>query len=181
MKNKNILWTTVAGTSICVIIAIIFYGIRFNDFNKLPIYFLTLGFAGSLSLALFKEKRIRDVIYINILIYCLFATAVASILRPITAVILFIYFTAMIMATYVHVKYFDKKLFHLPITRPLILAAIVGLFYIAANIIHGLLFISQFSTGFLLGNLPIGFLLGLSFGLGSEISERYLQRLTKMV
>jgi hypothetical protein len=137
MKNNNILWTTVAGTCICVILAIIFFGIKFDDFNKPPIYFLTL----------FKEKRIRDVIYINILIYFLFATAVARIPRPIVAVILFIYFTAMVMALYVYVKYFDKKLIHLPIARPLILAAIVGLFYIAANIIHGLLFISQFSTG----------------------------------
>ena len=175
------MWTTVAGTCICVILAIIFFGIKFDDFNKPPIYFLTLGFAGSLSLALFKEKRTRDVIYINILIYFLFATAVARIPRPIVAVILFIYFTAMVMALYVYVKYFDKKLIHLPIARPLILAAIVGLFYIAANIIHGLLFISQFSTGFLLANLPIGFLLGLSFGLGSEISERYFLGLTKKV
>lgn len=83
----------------------------------------------------------------------------------------------MVFAVYVYVKYFDKKLFHLSIARPLVLAAIVGLFYIAANFIHGLLFISRFSTGFLLANLPIGFLLGLGYGLGCEISERYLVKL----
>lgn len=176
MENKRIFLTTIAGTCICVLFALIFFGFKFNDFNRPPVYFLILGAAGSLSLALFKQKRVRDVIYINILVYFLFTAFILSVMRPITAIILFIYFTAMVFAVYFHVKYFDKKLIHLQFARPLILAAIVGLFYIAANFLHGLLFISQFSTNFLLGNLPIGFLLGLSYGIGNEISEKYFAK-----
>ena len=66
---------------------------------------------------------------------------------------------------------FDKKLARTKLARPLLLAAVLGIFYIAANVVHGLLFISQFTPRFLLGNLPIGFLLGLGIGLGAEISE----------
>jgi len=173
MENKKILLTTVAGTIFCVLFALIFFGFNFFDFQKPPIYFLVLGIAGSLSLALFKQKRTRDAIFINILVYFLFSLIVVSMKRPILAVILLIYFTAMVAALYFYVHYFDKKLAHLPIARSLILAAMVGLFYVAANFLHGLLFISQFSTRFLLGNLPIGFLLGLGFGLGDEVVERY--------
>jgi len=175
MKNKKIVWTTIAGTLVCVLFAILFFGFKFNDVNKPPIYFLTLGFAGSLTLALLKQKKLRDVIFINILIYFLFAIF-SSFLKPITAVILLIYFTAMVLAVYLYVKKFDKKLNRVPIARPLVLAAIVGLFYVAANVVHGLLFISQFTPRFLLGNLPIGFLLGLGYGLGAEISDRFLAK-----
>jgi hypothetical protein len=176
MKNKKIILTTITGTFICVLFAILFFGIQFNDFEKPPIYFLILGITGSLSLALFKDQRIRDAIYINLLFYLIFTALILNIMRPIIAVIFFIYFTAMIMAIYVHVRYFDKKLTHLSMARPLILAAMVGLFSIGANFFHGLLFISQFSPRFLLGNLPIGFLLGLGFGLGEKIIEKALNK-----
>ena len=173
MKNKKIFWTTLLGTVICILFAIIFFGIKFNDVQRPPIYFLTLGFAGSLSLALFREKKVRDAIYINILIYFLFAIA-STLLHSITAVILLIYYSSMVIAVYFYVKIFDGKLSHIKLSRPLVLAAIVGIFYIAANFIHSLIFISRFSFGFLLGNLPIGFLLGLGYGLGGEITEKYV-------
>ncbi len=171
MKIKKIVWTTIAGTLICVLFAILFFGIRFNDVNKPPIYFLILGFSGSLTLAMLKQKKLRDAIFINILIYFMFAI-ISSFLKPITALILLIYFSAMVLAVYFYVKKFDKKLGRVPLARPLVLAAVMGLFYVAANIVHGLLFISQFTPRFLLGNLPIGFLLGLGFGLGAELGER---------
>ncbi|MBN2411520.1 hypothetical protein JXQ31_07490 [candidate division KSB1 bacterium] len=171
MKNKKIVWTTIAGTLVCVVFAVLFFGIGFNDLHKPPIYFLILGFAGSLTLALLKQKKLRDVIFINILIYFMFAI-VSSFLRPITAVILLIYFTAMVLAIYFYVQRFDKRLNRTPFARPLVLAAVMGLFYIAGNVVHGLLFISHFTPRFLLANLPIGFLLGLGFGLGAELGEK---------
>ncbi len=83
MKNKRVIWTTILGTVVCLVIAALFFGIKFNDFQRAPIYFLILGFAGSVSLALFREKQLRDVIYINIIIYFLFVIGL-TFLRPIT-------------------------------------------------------------------------------------------------
>ncbi len=122
---------------------------------------------------LFRERKVRDVVYINILIYFVFAI-LSTLLHSITAVILFIYYSLMILAIHIFVKNFDQKLSNIFLSRPLILAAMVGIFYIVVNFIHILLFINHFSIGFLLGNLMIGFLLGMGYGLGSEISNRYV-------
>lgn len=172
MKKKNITKTTISGTLACILLAILFFGFKWDDINSYPVYLITLGFAGSLSLALFRQKKLRDVIYVNILIYFLFAI-VSTLLYPITALILLIYFTALIFALFIYIKYFDKKLSHIKLVRPLVLASTVGLFYITANFLHGLIFINHFTMGFLLANLPIGFLIGLGIGLGEEISDRY--------
>ena len=173
MENKKILWTTILGTVVCLAIAIIFFGTAINDLQQPPIYFLILGFAGSLSLALFRLKRVRDVIYINIMIYGLFAI-LSSFLRPITALILLIYYAALIISVFLFVKNFDMKLPQNIYIRPLILAGLIGVFFIIANFIHGLLFISRFHVGFLLRNMPIGFLVGLGIGIGSEITKRVI-------
>jgi hypothetical protein len=122
---------------------------------------------------LFREQKVRDVVYINILIYFVFAI-LSTLLHSITAVILFIYYSLMILAIHIFVKNFDQKLSNIFLSRPLILTAMVGIFYIVVNFIHILLSISHFSIGFLSGNLLIGFLLGLGYGLGNEISDRYL-------
>jgi hypothetical protein len=158
-----------------VLLALLFFGTHLDDFNRPPVYLVVLGFAGSLSLALFQEKRTRDVIYINVLIYFFFAI-VASMLRPITAVILLVYYTAMLLAVYTYVVHFDKKIADAFFIRPLLLAATVGVLYIAANFIHGLMFISRFSTKFLLANLPVGFLLGFGYGAGYDICRWLLLR-----
>ncbi len=172
MKKKNITKTTILGTLICIFLAVLFFGFKWNNINRPPIYLITLGFAGSLSLALFRQNKLRDVIYANILIYVLFAI-VSTLLYPITAFILLIYFSALILALFIYIKHFDRKLSHIKLVRPLVLASTVGLFYITANFLHGLIFINHFTMGFLLANLPIGFLLGLGIGLGEEISDRY--------
>jgi hypothetical protein len=122
MTTNKVLLTTLYGTITCVLLALLFFGTHLDDFNRPPVYLVVLGFAGSLSLALFQEKRTRDVIYINVLIYFFFAI-VASMLRPITAVILLVYYTAMLLAVYTYVVHFDKKIADAFFIRPLLLAA----------------------------------------------------------
>lgn len=173
MKNKKIIGTTITGTVICFILGCLFFGLDFNDFMRPPVYFLILGFSGSLTFILFREGRIRDAIYANLIVFALFAF-IASAQRPITALILFIYYSALVLSLYVYVKNFDARLSGIVFVRPLVLAALVGLFYVMANVVHGLLFITEFSMGFLLGNLPIGFMLGFGYGLAGEISDWYL-------
>ncbi|MBD3287721.1 hypothetical protein GF337_02855, partial [candidate division KSB1 bacterium] len=137
MESKQILWTTIFGTTACLAIAVLFFGTNISDLQQPPLYILLLGFAGSLSLALFRQKKVRDVIYINIMIYVLFAI-VASFLRPITALILLIYYAALVGAIYFFSKSFDAKLPQSILIRPLLLAALVGVIFIIANFIHGL-------------------------------------------
>lgn len=175
MNRKKIFWITLAGTMICVTFGVSLFGVYFNDVYKPPLYFLILGFAGSLSLALFEQKRTRDVIYINVLVYILFAI-VASVLRPVAALILLGYYIMLILAIFAYMRYFDTKISHLILARPLLLASIVGVFYIFSSLIHALLFMKQFTPRFLMVNFPIGFLLGLGIGIGREIGLKYLNR-----
>lgn len=175
MNKKMIIWTTILGTFICTSFALLFFGGHFTDVMRPPIYFLVLGFAGSLSLALFKQKKVRDVLYINVLIYFFFAIFILTVMRPMTAIILFFYYTAMVLAVYSYSKYFAKKLAHFYIAKILTIAAIMGVAFIFANFFHGLLFISRFTPRFLLGNLPIGFLLGLGYGLALVLTEKYVK------
>jgi len=174
MNNKALLWITLAGTLFCTLLAVLFFfGVPVFNVNRPPLYLITLGFAGSLSLALFKQKRSRDVVFVNILIYFIFAV-VSQALKAITALILLIYYASLVLALYVYTRYFDKNLGKLVWARPLVLAGLLALFYIAANTLHSLMFIRSFEIRFLLMNMPIGFLLGLGIGLGQVFTERYL-------
>jgi len=158
----------------CLLMSLLFFGVRFNDVSHPPIYLLFLGFSGSLSLGLFREGEIREVIYLNLLIYLLFAITVLR-FRPITALIFLLYDSALILGIYGFVRQFDRGVLVKFLTGPLLLAAIAGLIYMAASLIHGLFFISKFHVGFLLRNFPIGFLAGFGIGLGEAISNRYWQ------
>lgn len=170
IRRNEIVWTTVFGTVICVVFSVVFFGVSFAATNRPPMYLVVLGFAGSLSLALLRNGRIRDTIYLNILIYFFFAI-LSTLLLPKTALIFLLYYFAMLIALYIYVSNFDAKVSQIRFGRPLVLAAMMGLFYVITTILHALIFLGHFSTVFLLANLPIGFLLGLGYGFGDEISE----------
>ena len=170
IRRNEIVWTTVYGTVICVVFSVMFFGVSITVTNRPPLYLAVLGFAGSLSLALLRKGRLRDVIYLNILIYFLFAI-LSTIFMPKTALIFLFYYLAMLIALYIYVNNFDAKISQISFGRPLVLAAMMGIFYIIATILHSLFFIGHLTAVFLLANLPIGFLLGLGYGFGEEISE----------
>ena len=174
MRIKSILLTTAVGTGICFILSLLFFGVRFSDVSSPPIYLLFLGFAGSLSLGLFREGQTREVIYLNLLVYLLFVITTLR-FRPVMALIFLLYDAALIFGIYIFFRKFDKEALSQFLTGSLLLAAIAGLMYIAASLIHGLFFISKFQMGFLLKNFPIGFLAGLGIGLGDAINRRYWQ------
>lgn len=173
MNKSNVIYSTLAGTLICAVFALLFFRISFLDIDRPPLYVLALGFIGSLTLALFRQSRIRDGIYANIMFYFIFALLVATRIRPIAALILLPYLSGMVAALYIHVKMFEPKISDVPGSRPLLLASQVGLMFIAATVVHGFMFISGFTSTFLLANLPVGFLVGLGQGLGVELVERW--------
>lgn len=180
MNSHKLVWTTILGTLICCIFALFFFRASFFDVNRPPIYFLLLGLSGSLSIALLKQQRLRDVIYINLLIYFFFAVLLASVLDLQKAGILFIYYFCMIAALYVFVVVLERFVAS-ALVRPLVVAAVAALFYIAATFIHALFFIEHFSSTFLLANLPIGFMLGLGQGIGLELANAHAQSLPHLV
>jgi hypothetical protein len=179
MNRHNLVWTTILGTLACCVFALFFFRASFFDVNRPPLYFLLLGFAGSLSLALFKQRRVRDVIYVNLLIYLFFAVLLASVLDLQKAGILFIYHGCMIVALYVYVAVLERSVAS-AFVRPLVAAAVVALFYVAATLIHGLFFINSLTSTFLLANLPIGFVLGLGQGIGLELADAFAQKLPQL-
>ena len=173
MQTKKILWATVIGTVLCALISLLYFGVKFGNITQPPIYFVTLGFSGSLSLSLLRENRIREVIYLNLLIYLLFAIIILR-PRPVTALIFLLYYFAFVFSIYIYVRQYDTQVASVRLAGALILASLAGLFYMGASLIHGLFFISKFYPGFILINFPIGFLVGLGVGLGGEVSEHYL-------
>lgn len=178
MQIKKIIIPTVTAAFLCALFAVLFFGFKFNDFTRPPIYLVTLGFTGALTRALLSEKRMRDAIYLNIIVFILFTVVILRTMRPITIPIFLIYLAVLLAAIFIYSNFFEPSLNRVQFARTLILAALVGLFYVAASFIHGLLFISQMKIHSLLGNLPVGFMLGLGIGLGQEISERYFAKLS---
>ncbi len=172
MRTKRIFLTTALGTGMCFLMSLLFFGVRFSDVSSPAVYLLFLGFAGSLSLGIFREGQMREAIYLNLLIYLLFAITTLR-FRPVTALIFLLYDAALIFAIYIFVRQYEKEALSKFLTGSLLLAAIAGLLYIGASLIHGLFFISKFQVGFLLKNFPIGFLAGFGIGLGESISSRY--------
>ncbi len=177
IKSLRTLWITVIGTVVCVAEGVIFFGFRFNIQHP-SFYFLFLGFSGSLILALLLSKRQRDALYVGIFIFIVFVIISALYFRPLLVLILLIYYTAVIGGLKIYVTYFHEKISHLLAIRPLILAALIGFMSIIASLVHLLLFLTlEFHV--LLGNLPIGFLLGFGYGLAIDIFDRIIMKKPK--
>jgi hypothetical protein len=172
IKSLRTLWITVVGTVVCAAEGVIFFGFRFNIQHP-SLYFLLLGFSGSLILALLLEKQQRDAFYVGVFIFIVFVIASALYFRPLLVLILLIYYTAIIGGLKIYVTYFNEKLSHLPAIRPLSLAALIGFMSIIASLAHHLLFLTL-EFHFLPGNLPIGFLLGFGYGIAIDVYDRII-------
>lgn len=174
MKNRNIFCIAILGTAVCVIFSFYFYNAADFTLYQIPIYFMVLGLAGSVSLALLLANRFRDTIYVNVLIYILFVIVVYQVYqKPTIAVILFIYMFAVLAAIFCYARKFEPQLKSAWLSRPLVLAGLTGLFFILATLIHGLLFTHNVNRGIVLTNMPVGFFLGLGIGIGRELKEKY--------
>ena len=174
MKNRDIIRITILGTVVCLIFSLYFFKAAEFDLYQLHIYFVVMGLAGSVTLALLLANRLRDTLYINILIYIIFVVIVYGVVnKPRMAVILLLYMLGLWAAVWVYVRMFEPRLTAAVISRPLVLAGLGGLFFIIVTLIQALIYIHKINRGFVLTNMPVGFFLGLGIGIGRELKEKY--------
>ncbi|MCK5739710.1 hypothetical protein KAH55_11025 [bacterium] len=174
MKNRDIVRITILGTAVCMIFSLYFLNVANFNLHQIWVYFIVLGMAGSATLALLLASRFRDAFFINILIYILFVVVAYGVVKkPMMAIILLLYMIALLTAVFIYVREFEAQLMTARLSRPLVLAGLVGIFFLLATLIHGLLYIHKINCGFVLTNMPIGFFLGLGIGIGRELKKRY--------
>lgn len=158
------------GSVCCLLIGLLFFGLKIFD-TKLPLFeFFTFGIIGSVAFTLFNVKRYRDAIFA--LIFLLFFNVIVVGMYTVSILITYLlYFSCVILSVHIFTKYFYNQLANMKISRPIVLAGILAMLFVVATCIQWILVASGNKQFYVLSNLPLGFLLGLGMGIGFEISE----------
>jgi hypothetical protein len=167
---KYIVLTIGLGSICCVTLGALFFGSKI--FNKeLPFFQIaSLGLVGSVAFSLFYFKRYRDAIYVLIMLFII-NIIIANLTKASFVIIHFLYFSSVIVAVFLFSKYFFIQIANMKISRPLVLASILALFLVMATGLQWVIFAKDGMPFYPLGNLPIGFLIGLGLGIGFELSD----------
>ena len=172
---KHIVLTIGFGSICCMALGALFFGLQV--FNKEFPFFqiVSLGLVGSVAFSLFYFKRYRDATYVLIMLFI--ANIIAVNLTKVSFMIIhFLYFSSVIIAVFLFSKYFFFQIANMKISRPLVLASILALFFVMATGVQWSIFAKDGMPFYPLANLPIGFLIGLGMGIGFEISEYLYSR-----
>ena len=169
--EKTIFVTVIFGTAFCTFIGLLFFGLDVFNTKHVAFQFLAYGIAGSISFAMFRQKRFRDLIFLLLLLFLL-NLVIVDISEPSFVITHLIFFAAVVFGIYLFAKYFYSKLENLRIARLLILASILSVMFVAATTLLWFIFSAGESQTSFLRNLPLGFLIGLGLGVGFEVAER---------
>ena len=155
------------GSVSCVILGLVFFGLNVFNFQSPFFQFFSYGIVGSVSFSLFQSHRIRDSIFINILLFIIlyFASGRQYLLTHL------LYFVGVVFSVYVYSTWIYKKLLSLKYVRPLILAGIFSIFFVVITLILTFIYYSDTMKILPFKNMPIGFLIGFGLGIGFEVSE----------
>lgn len=168
---KYVASTVAFGTACSAIVGLLFFGLKIFNI-KLPFFqFIAYGITGSVSFSLFQLRRNRDAIYVLIMLFIVDAV-IAGLTRLSFLITHFLFFSSVIIAAYLFSKYLYNQSASLKISRPLILAGILAILFLAVTVLMWIIFGKNYSPFNPLANLPTGFLIGLGLGIGFEISER---------
>lgn len=172
---KHIVLTIGFGTLCCMALGTLFFGLQI--FNKeLPFFQIAaFGLVGSVAFSLFYFRKYRDAIYVLIMLF-IANIIIGNLTRISFLVIHLLYFSSVIIAVFLFSKYFFIQIVNMKISRPLVLASILALFFVVATGLQWVIFAKHGTPFYPLGNLPIGFLIGLGMGVGFEISEYLYSR-----
>lgn len=158
------------GTICSLIIGLLFFGLKIFD-TKHPLFeFFTFGIIGSVAFSLFNTKRFRDAIFALIFLF-FFNVIIVGMSKASILITYLLYFSGVILSTYLFIKYFYNQLANIKIARPMVLAGILAILFVVVTITQWILFASGEKQFYVLSNLPLGFLLGLSLGIGFELSD----------
>ena len=167
---KHIALTISLGTICCMALGALFFGLKIFD-KELPFFQIaSFGLVGSLAFSLFYFKRYRDATYVLIMLFII-NIIIANLTKVSFLIIHFLYFSSVIVAVFLFSKYFFIQIANMKISRPLVLASILALFFVMATGLQWVIFAKDGMPFYPLGNLPIGFLIGLGLGIGFELSD----------
>ena len=164
-----------AGTVGCAILAMIFFGGHFTNLKQPSLYLVLLGFLASLNLALFRLDKWRDALFASLLIVFLFFV-LTGLITTITAVVVLVYIAGLIAGIYVYSRYVEPLIQSRLWLMPPILAGMLGIAFLIANLVHALMFFETASQGFLLRNMPLGVMNGLGIGLGERTAIYFREK-----
>jgi len=171
----RIVITIVFGTICCTAVGASFFGSKIFNIGLPFFQFISFGLVGSVAFPLFYFKRYRDAIYVLIMLFII-NIIIANLTKVSFLIIHLLYFSSVIAAIFLFSKYFFNQIANLKISRPLVLAAILALFFVLATALQWVVFARDDTPFYILGNLPIGFLVGLGLGIGFEISEIFYSK-----
>jgi len=164
---KKMISFMVFGSIASVLTGFIFFG-RAVFFLKSPYFqFVSYGVVGSVSFALFNFKRYRDSVFVSILLFLIFYFSSHS-HHFITH---FFYFLGAVFSVFIFSNWIYEKLKRMKYVRPLILAGIFSIFFVAGALILTVVYYSGTAKILSFRNMPVGFLIGLGLGMGFELSE----------
>ena len=175
MMNFNIqpiLIPVICGWLSCVLCSIIFFGVRTLEIDNPLFIFVKAGCLGSVAFALFIQNRIRDAVFLLILL-SIFEVVLFGLKHPVTHLLFII---ALIMLLYFFARRVYKKLSFYKIVRPRIIAGKMAISFICITVIVHLLYAPAWERLFLFENMPIGFMIGISLGIGFELAQNFSYR-----
>ncbi|MGD9489586.1 MAG: hypothetical protein AB7W47_16320 [Calditrichaceae bacterium] len=169
-KAARIIMTILFGTALSSILGMIPFGMRILDPGHPAFQFISFGLIGSSAFALFLVRQYRDAIFVTVLLFILnfFFSG-----RTVPGIILtyLLFFVAVTGSVYLYSRYFYDVLSDLLVARPLILSSMMAISFVVATFLLFLVFGSVNNQFYPLGNLPIGFLIGLGLGVAFEFVE----------
>lgn len=158
------------GTVLSSILGMIPFGMRILDVGHPAFQFISLGMIGASAFALFSGRHYRDAIFVIVLLFLIdFLISGQPVPGGILTFLLF--FIAVSGSVYLFSRYFFEVLSELMIARPLILSSMMAISFVVVTFFLFLVFGSVNIQFYPLGNLPIGFLIGLGLGIAFEIVE----------
>lgn len=166
---KSTMFQTIIISLMNIIIGFLIFKENLFEVNHPGFGFIMLPIIGSIVFSLFINNRKRDLIFVVIILFLLdiFMTKTFK-YQMIFIHLVFIVF--LIIGISLHANFFDK-LKNTKHIRPLVLAALLAITLPLANTLLWFTDIPGNIHRHLFLNLPYGFVMGLSIGIGLEISQ----------
>jgi hypothetical protein len=171
-KIRVILITILCGWLTCVLCGILFFGFKTMQTENPLFIFVIAGFLGSVAFALLVQNCIRDAFF-GLIILSFFEVIFFGLKNPFIHILFTI---ALIVPLYIYARHVYKKLSFYKSVRPLIIAGMMTISFICATVIQHVIYASDGQQLIVFGNMPIGFLIGISLGFGFELAWNFQYR-----
>jgi len=168
--TQKFICTFVSGTLLCIIIGLLFLGIRIFHPRDPAFQFTIYGLSGSLLYAILQLRNFRNFIYA-----CIFLVVFILVLFRVTSIPIivsrFLYIAAVAFSVYIYHISTGTSLKDLFLVKPVFLAGLFAIQFLILMLVTGL-FIREPDIRFVIeGQTFFGLLIGFGMGLGFELAE----------